>query len=175
MMTLALLCTVAGAQEPEAADSTNPSEAPRIEILNAKTPQPGVLTGGQPTPEQFEEAAQAGYRTVVNLRTEGEKGSWDEAAKAAELGLRYVAIPVAGAEGISAENAEALAEVLKDPENLPAMVHCGSGNRVGAVFALMAFHVEDEDAQSALERGLEAGLTSLEPLVRQKLDLPTEE
>jgi len=159
----------------DSATADTASETPSIDILNAKMPIPGVLVGGQPTPEQLEEAAQAGYRTVVNLRTEGEKGSWDESAKSAELGLRYVAIPVAGAGGLSEENAKAVAEVLNNPENLPAMVHCGSGNRVGAIFSLMAFHLDGEEPLRALELGLEAGLTSLEPIVREKLQLPAKE
>ena len=175
-LTLALCGGLLHAHEPDVSDAeASAVEAPSISILNAKTPKPGVLTGGQPTPEHFEEAARAGYRTVVNLRTEGENGSWDGASKAAELGLHYVALPVAGADGISEETAKALAAVLDDPQNLPAMVHCGSGNRVGAIFALMAFHLEGEDAEKALERGLEAGLTSLEPMVREKLELPPKE
>jgi hypothetical protein len=76
---------------------------------------------------------------------------------------------VAGTGGISAKNAKALAEVWKDPENLPVMVLCGSGNGVGAIFALIAFHVDGEDPEKALELGLEAGLTSLESAVREKL------
>ena len=170
VLTLGLCCGLAKAWQTDGGDSTAPpSEVETVDILNAKMPRPGVLVGGQPTPEHFEEAARLGYRTVVNLRGPGEKGSWDEGAKAAELGLDYVEIPVVGAEGISEENARAVAAVLDDPQNLPAMVHCGSGNRVGALFALMAFHLDGEDPEGALALGLDAGLTSLEPLVREKL------
>lgn len=147
---------------------TAPSDA-ALDIPNAKTPADGILTGGQPTVEQFEQAAQAGYRTVVNLRSLGEQGSWDEAAKAAELGLRYVAIPIAGTDGLTAENARKLAEIVDDPEARPAMVHCASGNRVGGLFALKALHVDGESAESALAIGRQAGLTRLEAAVKELL------
>ena len=145
------------------------TDAGLIDIPNARTPTEGILVGGQPSVEQFQEAAFAGYRTVVNLRALGEQGSWDEAAKAAELGVRYVAIPIAGADDLTAENARKLAEIVDDPEALPAMVHCASGNRVGALFALKALHVDGKSAESALTFGRRAGLTALEDAVRERL------
>lgn len=160
----------ATATPPVEADTESGAPAGEaIAIRNAKTPAEGILAGGQPTVEQFEQAARAGYRTVVNLRAPGEQGSWDEAAKAAELGVRYVAIPIAGPDGLTADNARKLAEVVDDPEALPAMVHCASGNRVGALFALKAHHVDGESADSALAIGREAGLTSLEDAVKERL------
>ncbi len=158
---------------PQAVETTAEPEqgTPAIDIPNARMPADGILTGGQPSVEQFEQAAQAGYRTVVNLRAPGEKGSWDEVAKAEELGLRYLAIPIANADGLTTENARKLAEIVDDPEALPAMVHCASGNRVGALLAMKALHVDGESAESALAFGREAGLTKLEDAVRERLGL----
>jgi len=93
---------------------------PQIPIPNARMLGDDVLTGGQPTAEQLEQAAAAGYRTVVNLRTPGEEGAWDEAPLADEMGLRYVAIPVAGGEGLTLENVRQLAAVVDDPQAHPA-------------------------------------------------------
>ncbi len=162
----------AGAQSTPPVTETAPPalmDAAAIDIPNAKMPVKGILTGGQPSVEQLDTAAQAGYRTIVNLRAPGEQGSWDEAMKAAELGLRYVAIPIGGADGLSAENARKLAEIVDDPSALPAMVHCASGNRVGALFALKALHVDGADAENALTIGREAGLTKLEAAVKERL------
>lgn len=156
-------------QTPAAQPAADPLA---IGIPNARRPWPGVLTGGQPTVEQLEEAARAGFRTIVNLRAPGEEGAWDEATKAAELGLRYAAIPIAGADGLTAGNAGKLAEIVDDPRDLPVMVHCASGNRVGALFAMKAFHVGGEDADSALAVGREAGLTRLEEAVKERLSPP---
>ncbi len=142
--------------------------APEIPIKNARQPEEGLLTGGQPTAEQLAEAAAAGYRTVVNLRPLAEQ-EWNEPAKAAELGLRYVALPVAGADDLTLDNARALAEILDDEANYPVLVHCASSNRVGALFALRAFHLEGKSSDESLEIGRQAGLTSLEAKVRERL------
>jgi len=160
------------APQPATEPTTEPAagSAPEVQIRNARTPREGVLTGGQPTEEQLAEMADAGYRTLVNLRTSGENEISDREAELAEtLGLRYVQLPVAGAEGLTEDNARELSKLLGDESAYPMVVHCGSGNRVGALFALEAFHVHGEDPETALRIGKEAGLTRLEPVVREKL------
>jgi enamine deaminase RidA (YjgF/YER057c/UK114 family)/protein tyrosine phosphatase (PTP) superfamily phosphohydrolase (DUF442 family) len=156
-----------------ALDDTPPAEtAAAVDIPNAKTPLKGVLTGGQPTAEALAAAAAAGYKTVVNLRSEAEMEAmedWDEAAAVTGLGMDYVYLPMAGAAGLTVDNARRLAEVLADPAHRPAMIHCASGNRVGGLLALKAYYVDGEDADAALELGLAAGLTKLEETVRQQL------
>ena len=154
---------------PPVESAAPPAEEPQEPIKNARRPMEGLLTGGQITEQQLEEAAAAGYRTVVNLRTVSEEGAWDEGPKVEELGMRYVHIPVAGVEGITEENARRMNEVISDPKALPAIVHCGSGNRVGALFALKAFHIDGADAETALGIGREAGLTKLEEAVKEIL------
>ncbi len=144
-------------------------ESPLIAVYNARVPVDGVLTGGQPSEEEIERVAQAGYRTVVNLRTEGEHGTWDEKPVVTGLGMRYISIPVAGADGINVENARKLGEVVDDEELRPLFVRCGSGNRIGALFAMKAFHLDGEDVEAALAIGRAAGLTRLEPMASERL------
>lgn len=188
-LLLALVATTpACSQEPVSPEGTEPATepvtesapqpatepaapaAPEVQIRNARTPREGLLTGGQPTEEQLAELADAGYRTLVNLRTPGENEISDREAELAEtLGLRYVQLPVAGAEGLTEDNARELSKLLGDESAYPMVVHCGSGNRVGALFALEAFHVHGENPETALRIGKEAGLTRLEPVVREKL------
>jgi len=86
------------------------------------------------------------------------------------LGMTYVSIPIAGAADISEENARRLAEVL-DVGADPVVVHCASGNRVGALFALKAYYVDGKTPEEALALGKAAGVTRLEPVVRQTLGL----
>ena len=123
------------AQAAPGTDAT--TETPlTLEFPNAKQEIPGVWGGGQPTREQLRAAAEAGVRTVVNLRTLGEEGAWDETAFVEELGMRFVHIPVAGPSGITAENAALLAAITGDEATHPLMVHCASGRRVSALIAL---------------------------------------
>jgi len=133
----------------------------------------GVLSGGQPTPEQIAEAAAAGFRTVINLRAAEEPGfEWEPAAVEAP-GMRYVSIPVEGASGLTRENVDRIDAALAEARRAgPVLLHCSSGNRIGAVLALRAAWVEGRPAVEALAVGLGAGLTRLEPATREILGLP---
>ena len=126
----------------------------------------GVLTGGQPSVEQLEAAAGYGFRTVINLRGASEGGTGREEVE--QAGMSYVSIPVEGVAGLTVENAQALVDALNVAE-YPLIVHCGSSNRVGALFALKAFHLDGRSAEDALEIGRRAGLTRLESAVRTRL------
>ena len=49
------------------------------------------------------------------------------------------------------------------------LLHCASGNRVGALLALMAYHEEGVSRRQALDVGRAAGLGALESEVDQRL------
>jgi uncharacterized protein (TIGR01244 family) len=89
-------------------------------------------TGGQPADAAWAKLAALGFRAVINLRTEEEGADLDaEKAAVEKSGMRYIGIPVAA----KAPQASELIEFLKavnDPSNRPVLIHCGSGNRVGA-------------------------------------------
>ncbi len=170
---LLLGCQQASTEAP--AEAPPPAPAAKTEdtawsalVPNAKQPMDGVVSGGQPTAEQLEQAAAAGYRTVINLRTEGEPGIEDQAALVADLGMRYVHLPVAGAPDVTEANARELTRLLEESER-PILLHCGSGNRVGALLALSSYYVDGKSAEEAIDYGLESGLTRLEPAVREHL------
>jgi uncharacterized protein (TIGR01244 family) len=157
----------AAAAEPAAVEA-RPVAAP-IEIPNARLALDGVLTGGQPTPEQIAEAAAAGYRTIVNTRSSAEDGyEWEEEQVTA-AGMRYLLIDTPGAAGLTRENVQALADVMADDEAYPMMIHCASGNRVGALLALKAVWIDGASADEAMQVGLDSGLTRLEAKTRELL------
>ena len=150
-------------------------EVQLVPIPNATVPMPGVVSGGQPTEAQIESAAERGYRTVINLRTEQEAGFEWERELVESSGMRYVHIPVAGGDGLTRENVEALDAALAEArEEGPVLLHCGSGNRIGAMLALRAAWVEGSDPDTALQYGLGTGLTGLEPKTRELLGLVEE-
>jgi protein tyrosine phosphatase (PTP) superfamily phosphohydrolase (DUF442 family) len=140
-------------------------------VPNERQPLAGVTTGGTPDAAALERAAAAGYRTVVDLRSDSER---DPALleKAAALGLEVLAIPIGGAADINEASAEKLGIILADTTKRPLLLHCASGNRVGALLALESALVEGQSAEKALTLGLAAGLTGLEPVVRERLGLP---
>ena len=134
-------------------------------------PESGIITAAQPTEEQFRELAEAGVKTVINLRTDAEMDDLDfnQRELLASLGMNYYTLPVGSAEDLSAESARAFDELLSQAEG-ETLVHCASSNRVGALFALRAAHVAGQDVESALQHGKAAGLASLEPAVRAALE-----
>jgi len=167
LVVLILCCSCVPAEAPQTATPTTQSELALIEIPNARQPIPGVLAGGQPTREQFEDLAKVGYRTVVNLRSLAEEGAWDEADQVEGLGMAFLHLPIQGPEDLSRQNTATLANVLNDPESYPVLIHCKSGNRVGALLALKAAWLDNATLDEAMQLGLEAGMTRLEPATRK--------
>ncbi|MEM1204547.1 MAG: sulfur transferase domain-containing protein [Acidobacteriota bacterium] len=172
-LALLLAIGLGPAASAETADSSrDQATAPAVDIPNARIPLEGVLTGGQPSPEALEQAATAGYRTILNLRGagEGDEGR-DEAGEVEALGMRYVTLPIASAGDLDRERILSLKALLDDADARPMMIHCASGNRVGALLALVAAET-GTPPDAALGLGLDAGLTRLEPVIRERLGLP---
>ncbi len=145
--------------------------SPLINLPNGRVPFDSTLTGGQPTFEQLKKAGETGFKSVINLRTDGELPDPEQESTWVEgVGMKYFHIPVAGAEGLTLENTKLFAEALSKTENYPLIVHCKSGNRVGALFALKAFHIDGKSKEEALLIGERAGLTSLAPVVKKMLE-----
>ncbi len=156
----------------ESADShALPDEIAALEIINARRPSAELLTGGQLSEEQMRTLREHGYTHFISLRPRAEDGAGWEEEFAAQEGIDFTRIPVAGRADISVANAELLAEALSGTGAEKAVVYCKSGNRVGALLALKAHFVDGQDAEKALSFGLEAGLTRLEPMVRETLDV----
>ena len=144
--------------------------APLIDIRNARRVFPGILSGGQPTDEQLAEAQAKGFKTVINLRTAGEMQGSKEAVIVRDLGMKYITIPVGGAADINRENSQALITALADADQYPVLVHCASGNRVGALFALDAAADGQLPVEQAMAIGTQTGMTRLAGVVRTKIE-----
>ncbi len=151
----------------------NATSATSISIDGTRTPEPGLLTGGQPTPEQLREAARAGVRTIINLRGNDEPGYEWEANLAKELGLTYVHIPIGGADDLTRANVGRFDVALDAArEKGPVLVHCASGNRAGALLALQRGWIKGASPDAAIAFGIDAGLTRLEIPTRALLETP---
>lgn len=154
------------------ASSSAPAHAPQsIVAMPFHHPAPNLVTGGQPRVEDWLALRGRQVTTVINLRTDAEMGDRDEAQEVRAAGLDYVQIPIAGADDIDAAHADQLWQHIQAAPGR-VMVHCASGNRVGALLAIAAARHDHMSPQQALEFGKRAGLTRLEPKVREVLDLP---
>lgn len=171
-----LACATAAPPPPAAVQSTvaSPSPvamagagAPSLGLPNERAPLPGVLTGGAPTAEQLELAHARGYKTVISLLPETEAG--DEARLARAAGLRFWSIPIAGPSDLTEANATQLSAAMNELGAQPVIVHCASGNRVGALLALKAYYVDHASKEEAVVLGERAGLASLKAAVQAQL------
>ncbi len=144
-------------------------ENAEYDAINLKTPFVNVMTGGQPSLEDINKLKERGYSTVINMRTPEEEVSFDEASLVQELGMEYFSLPVGGLDEINLSTARRLDELLNSGEK--TFIHCASGNRVGAIFALRAFYLEGKTRDQALEIGDQAGLTRLRAQVEAMLSV----
>lgn len=118
-----------------------------------------VACAGATPPEAMAELRNRGFTTVINFRTAGERGATtnagQEAAEAA--GLRYIHLPF---REPTAELAESFLEAVADPANQPVYIHCGSANRVGAMWLIKRVKQDGYAVDDALAEAEAIGLSS---------------
>jgi len=156
------------------ADELNRDAAPTVHVdvaqvaaSGAVVPVDGVTSAGQPDAAALQVFADSGYVAVIDMRGPDEDRGMDEPKLVENLGLEYVAFPIASRDDINFDAARKLDELLEAYDG-PVLLHCASGNRVGAVLALRE-RLHGADDEAAIEYGKQAGLTSLEDLVRERL------
>jgi len=118
-----------------------------------------VCTGGQPNAEQLAELTKEGVRTVVNLRQPDEYDAAAEAKEAKADGLGYISVPFDGHHPDDEAVARFL-RALEDPAVFPIFIHCGSGNRVGAVWMIRRMIEDGWSAEDAEREARQLGLRS---------------
>ena len=173
LLSLAIgACTAGACAAPSATEAVAPpptAEAAEPYLIRAKHPSARIWVGGQPTLTDLAAIRAAGITVVVNLRGLEETSKWgDERAAVEGLGMRYEAIPVASRIDVNEDKAARLAAVLAETKEEKVLLHCRSGNRVGALMALIA-QAQGASTDEALEVGRAHGLTKLESVVRAKL------
>lgn len=170
-MTLPVLILAAllAADAPAPAPAAAPAPAPApVRAAAFASPAPGIRSGGRLTADDVARLAAEGTRHVVDLSLDTETPDFDEAAVVRAAGMRYDALPVAGAAGLDRMTVEAFDRLLQGSER-PVVVHCASGNRVGALAALRAAWIEGRPAEEAIAEGRRWGLKGLEGAVRERL------
>lgn len=145
---------------------------PRVSALpplaNRATPAPGIVTAGRIGAAAVPALQAAGIRTVIDLTPDAETPSFDEAAAVRGAGLAYANLPLAGPQDLTLENVRRF-DALLDDAGRPVLVHCASGNRVGAMAALRAAWVDGAPVEAAIATGKAWGLKGLEAEVRARL------
>lgn len=115
------------------------------------------ITAAQPTAEQLQALAAQGVRAVINLRDDGLPS---EPAWSTDVGLPYYHIPISGAEDLTRDKVDLLAQVLQQLGDQPAFLHCSTGQRAASMLALHGYWYEGLSAEAALARARAHGVSS---------------
>lgn len=138
-------------------------EACTVAGLEPCTRVGNVLLAGQPSSAALAALAEQGTTAVLDLRLEDEARGYDEAARAAELGLDYERLGFGGGRPLDdalLDAVRARLAVQRAPGSGDLLLHCASAVRVGAVW--LAARVLDEGVpwDTALAEARAVGLAN---------------
>ncbi len=143
--------------------------ADSLEMRNASQFNQHTIVGGQPSVDDLNKLKKSGVKRIINLRGLNEFDGFNEEKQANLHGINYVAFPINGGKDVTKEAAIKFSELLGE-SNETTLVHCASGNRVGALYALKAYFVDNKTKAEALSIGKKAGLTRLSSKVEGIID-----
>ena len=168
MAAFLMLMLVGGACAPVASttetenqaieQASRPEEGP-AGVVNYTRVDATIACAGATPPEAFAELKEGGLVSVINFRTAAESGATVEAGQAAAeaVGLKYFHMPF---RTPTAELAEQFLDTVADPANQPVYIHCGSANRVGAMWFIKRVKQDGWEADRAMAEAEAIGLRS---------------
>lgn len=112
------------------------------------------------TVEQIYAVAAQGIQAVISLLLSTES-KVDEATLVPAAGMVFIHVPIANASELSSANVQRVADALQKAEGKNALIHCASGNRVGAVMALKSAWIDGLSPTASVALGQSYGLSSL--------------
>ena len=142
----------------------------RAGIVNFSKVDAVVACGGATETSALEGLAKDGFKSVINLRQASENNVNIEqnAARARELGLKYIHIPF-NTQQLDPGVIDRFLAAIADKSNQPAFVHCGSASRVGSVWLAKRVIQDGWTVEKSTEEAKAIGLRG-EPLEKFALD-----
>ncbi|MCA9147900.1 MAG: hypothetical protein KDA92_01310 [Planctomycetales bacterium] len=119
----------------------------------------GTYLCGQPSVEDLKLAKQRGVDVILTLRADGEI-DWNEESATKQLGMDYVCIPFRAPDSLTDEVFDQTRKLLIDAgkDDKAVMMHCGSANRVGAIWMVHRVLDHGIDLKTAQAEAKEVGL-----------------
>lgn len=153
MLLISLLLISLVQQAPQKTTLPGATNVTRVDAV--------LMCGGATTDDAFAALKQEGFASVINLRQPDEPGVDIARSRAAAeaAGLKYVHIPVRGA-GPEPASIDAFLAAVQERSNQPMYVHCGTANRVGAMWLIKRVLVDGWDTARATEEATAIGLTN---------------
>ncbi len=118
-----------------------------------------VWLGSQPTAEGLVNVRDAGATLVINARP-SEEMSFPEESVVRGLGMEYRSLPFT-AKTLDARTIDNFLDVMREHEGR-VLLHCSSGNRVAALWAVWEIREGGLPVDEAIARARKAGLKSPE-------------
>ena len=137
-----------------------------------------LFLSGQFTRDDITLIRERGIRNVISLRGEGEL-DWDEASLLEQSGIEFQSIPIGSADALTDDVFDQVRTELGKQDE-PALLHCASANRVGAVWLAYRVLNQNVDWETAVAEAEEVGLRSpelkarAEQYIQQRIDRPVD-
>lgn len=147
-----------------------PDNAPKdYGLWSFAMPVQGILSrSGQPLFSGFKWMKENGWKSVVDLRVDGERGEVGDDRKIVgfnDLGLNLLSLPLVDGIPPTDEQAKQFLYFVTNPANQPAHVHCRGGiGRAGTMVALYRYAVQGWPMEKAIEesRAFQGGVSDLQ-------------
>lgn len=110
-----------------------------------------VACAGAVTPEAVTALKEAGFASIVNLRTAEEEGPNLEAMQkaAAAAGLRYIHVPFSSSDPQPGP-VDRFLEIARDKTNQPMLINCASGGRASMLLAIKRVVLDGWSVEKAM-------------------------
>ncbi|MGA3185580.1 MAG: tyrosine-protein phosphatase [Bryobacteraceae bacterium] len=136
------------------------ASAPTGNLPNFQKVDDHLYRGAQPSERGFQDIAELGVKTVIDLRENIDHSQAEEQKEVTNLGMRYISIPM---EGMSTPKNDQVAQVmalLNDPAAGPVFVHCKRGaDRTGMVIAVYRISHDGWENKKALSEAKSYGMS----------------
>ncbi len=115
--------------------------------------------GAQPLKGGIEKLRALKIKTVINLRSEDEQTSAEE-AEARAAGLNYFSVPLPGLKRPKDEQVEKVLAIINDSSNWPVFVHCHHGeDRTGTIIAVYRISHDGWTSEQAKKEAKKYGMS----------------
>ncbi|MBF2025643.1 MAG: protein tyrosine phosphatase family protein [Oscillatoriales cyanobacterium C42_A2020_001] len=133
---------------------------------SAKKVSDEYSVAGQPSADDLNQAAESGFKSVLNLRSPNETNTLpDEQQQAEAAGLNYANVPLNSSVADEVLVNRALEELEDLPK--PVLIHCGAGLRAGAIALIATARDLKWTLEQLTAKANEVGLSLDQPHLKQ--------